>query len=47
LIASVSFDRTGSYDAVFTVFIGVALIAAILLWLAKKPARPVRSSACT
>jgi sugar phosphate permease len=47
LIASVSFDRTGSYDAVFTVFIGISLIAAILLWLAKKPAQPVRSSACT
>jgi sugar phosphate permease len=44
MIASVSFDRTGSYDAVFTVFIGVALLAAILLWLAKKPARPFRSA---
>lgn len=37
LLASVFFDLTGSYYAVFNVFIAASLVAAALLWLAKKP----------
>jgi MFS family permease len=37
LISSVSFDLTGSYQALFYVFTGVTIIAAFLLWLARKP----------
>lgn len=44
LISSVSFDLTGSYRAVFTVFIAASFIAAVLLWLAKKPTPPIRIS---
>ncbi|MFB3885330.1 MAG: MFS transporter [Thermodesulfobacteriota bacterium] len=37
LVSSFSFDLTGSYQALFYVFTGVSVIAAFLLWLAKKP----------
>ncbi len=37
LISSVSFDLSGSYRAVFSVYIAASLLAALLLWLAKKP----------
>ena len=39
LISSVSFDLTGSYNAGFNIFIVASLIAATLLWMAKKPAQ--------
>lgn len=39
LVSSVSFDLTGSYYAVFKVFVVGSILSAILLWLAKKPAR--------
>jgi sugar phosphate permease len=42
LLSSLSFDLTGSYQAVFNVYIAAALVAAALLWMAKKPARPSR-----
>jgi len=41
LIASVSFDFTGSYQAVYNIFIAISTITAGLLLLAKKPERPV------
>ena len=44
LISSVMFDHTGSYQEVFSIFIATSLVSAILLWLAKKPALPVRIS---
>lgn len=37
LIASIFFDTTGSYDAIFVIFVGMLLVAAALMWLAKKP----------
>jgi sugar phosphate permease len=37
LISSVSFDLTGSYQSLFNVSIAISMIAAVLLWLAKKP----------
>jgi MFS family permease len=43
LISSVSFDLTGSYQGLFTIFIGASMVAALLFWLAKKPALPVRN----
>lgn len=43
LISSVSFDLTGSYQGLFSVFIGASIITAVLFWLAKKPAPPVRN----
>ena len=39
LISSFSFDLTGSYNTGFNIFIVASLIAATLLWVAKKPAR--------
>jgi len=44
LISSVSFDLTGSYQAVFTVYIAGSILSAVLFWLAKKPTLPVRNS---
>ncbi len=44
LISSISFDLTGSYHSVFTAFIVISVIAAVLLWLAKKPPLPVRKN---
>ncbi len=41
LISSVSFDLTGSYQTLFSTFMGTSMVAAILFWLAKKPALPV------
>jgi MFS family permease len=43
LVSSVSFDLTGSYYAVFKVFVVGSILSAILLWLAKKPALPARN----
>ena len=43
LISSVSFDLTGSYQGLFTVFIGASMVTAVLFWLAKKPAPPLRN----
>ena len=40
LIASLSFDATGSYDGVFALFGVISVGAASLLWLARKPVRP-------
>lgn len=37
IIASISFDLTGSYQAVFIFFIIAAVISSALLWMAKKP----------
>ena len=45
LIGSVSFDLAGSYEGLFNVFVGLSLIAAILLWMAKRPKLPVKSPA--
>jgi sugar phosphate permease len=39
LIASLSFDATGSYDSVFILFGLISVGAASLLWLARKPER--------
>jgi cyanate permease len=39
LISSFLFDRTGSYHTGFNIFIVASLIAATLLWMAKKPAK--------
>jgi sugar phosphate permease len=44
LISAVSFDLTGSYQGLFTIFIGASMIAAVLFWLAKKPVLPVRNA---
>ncbi len=44
LISSVSFDLTGSYQGLFTTFIGASIIASILFWLAKKPTFPARNA---
>jgi nitrate/nitrite transporter NarK len=44
LISSVSFDLTGSYQTLFSVFIGASMITAVLFWLAKKPTLPVRNT---
>ncbi|MCJ7785100.1 MAG: MFS transporter, partial [Desulfobacterales bacterium] len=44
LISSVSFDLTGSYQTLFSVFIGASMIAAVLFWLSKKPTLPVRNT---
>ena len=44
LISSVTFDLTGSYQWVFTVFIALSTISAILLWLARKPVPPERKT---
>jgi len=40
LISSISFDISGSYRAVLSVYIAVSLVSALLLWLARKPAPP-------
>ena len=45
LISSIAFDLSGSYQAVFSVYIAVSLVAAILLWLARKPVLPERTPA--
>jgi len=37
IIASISFDLTGSYQAVFIFFIIAAVVSSALLWMAKKP----------
>lgn len=42
LVASLSYDFTGSYTLVFTLFIGSYLISAIALFLARKPQPPTR-----
>ena len=39
LIASLTFDTTGSYDGVMTVFGFVSIGAAFLLWFARRPVR--------
>jgi len=39
LTASISFDLTGSYHAVFNTFALAALLSSALFWLAKKPVR--------
>ena len=44
LISAISFDLTGSYQTLFYVFMGITVIAAFLLWLAKKPTLTVRNS---
>jgi OFA family oxalate/formate antiporter-like MFS transporter len=41
LLASISFDVTGSYTAAFGLFSTTYLSSAALLWLARKPSRPV------
>jgi len=42
LISSFFFDQTGSYHTGFNIFMVASLIAATLLWMAKKPARALR-----
>ena len=42
LVASISFDLTGSYEGVFVFFAVASVLAAGLLWLAKKPRPPRR-----
>ncbi len=44
LLSSVSFDLTGSYQTLFSVFIGASMVAALLFWLSKKPTPPVRNT---
>lgn len=39
LLASISYDATGSYDGAFVLFACSYFIAAALLWLARRPAR--------
>ena len=43
LIASISFDITGSYKGVFFVFAASFLVAAVLMFLAKKPKAPSKA----
>jgi MFS family permease len=43
LVSSYSFDLTGSYQALFNVFIVISMIGALLLWLAKKPKPPAET----
>jgi MFS family permease len=40
LIASVSFDASGSYGGVFGVFSATYIASALLLWLARRPQKP-------
>jgi MFS family permease len=40
LIASIAFDRAGSYDVIFGVFVGLLLLGALLIVLAAPPAPP-------
>ena len=44
LISSVSFDLTGSYQVIFSVFVAASMLSAILFWLAKKPTLSVGNS---
>jgi OFA family oxalate/formate antiporter-like MFS transporter len=44
LISSLMFDHTGSYQSIFTIFIALSLVSAMLLWLAKKPILSVKIS---
>ena len=44
LISSVGFDLTGSYRALFGVFIAASILAAVLIWLARKPTPAVQQS---
>lgn len=44
LVASIAFDRTGSYDLVFGVFVGMLLLAAVLIAMAPPPKHPSRYS---
>jgi len=44
IISSVSFDLTGSYQAVFGIYVAISMITAVLLLLAKKPPRPVKQA---
>jgi MFS family permease len=43
LLAALSFDRTGSYLTVFVLAALGSLVAAVLYWLAQRPARPERA----
>jgi sugar phosphate permease len=45
LIASLSFDATGSYDSVFVLFGFISVGAAALLWWARKPTREPAAAA--
>lgn len=40
IVASISFDVTGSYHAVFSFFVFAAIAAAACIWFAKKPVPP-------
>jgi len=40
IVASISFDVTGSYHAVFSFFVFAAVAASACIWLAKKPVPP-------
>ena len=44
LISSVGFDLTGSYRALFGVFIAASILAAVLIWLARKPTPGIQPS---
>ena len=46
LISSISFDLSGSYQAVFSVYVAVSLVSALLLWLARKPVTPTENAGC-
>jgi sugar phosphate permease len=37
LVAAFSFDRTGSYELIFTISVAMSLLAAVLIVLARKP----------
>lgn len=41
IVASISFDLTGSYQTVFPFFVFAAVVASTCIWLAKKPVPPV------
>lgn len=43
-IGAYGFDLTDSYQAVFIAFAALSVLAAVLLWLAKKPPPPVRAA---
>lgn len=40
LVANLAFDRTGSYDGIFAVFVGLMFVGALLILLAAPPAPP-------
>jgi hypothetical protein len=43
LCASLSYDLTGAYTIVYGTFGFTYMVSAVLLWMARRPARPARA----